>query len=286
MSETNGKLQPHNPAPQAKEERVRLDKPGLWTIRVTPEIAYEWLTKNYHQNRPIKPSHVAYLADEMRAGRWLSDHPDAILFDEDGEMIEGQHRITAVVESECTVMMRVETGVQKSLYPYLDSGLVRSLADRVRFDDNHKRNRIIIQLLNFFHARKNGAETHTGKRTHRLDPETAHEIYKKHKAAIHLASKVHRNIRGIGRIPILGAICEFFERDAGKAGQFCETFFSANGEGTCAQARLLRDSVLRKFQPGKMVVGGDDTSLYHLAVSAMKAFQENRHPTRIVSAEW
>lgn len=284
----NGKLHPHKPAPQAKEERVQLNKPGLWTIRVTPEIAYEWLTKNYKGNRRLRPYHVQYLAEEMRNGRWQADHPDAVLFDEDGEMIEGQHRINAVVEAEIPVLMRVETGVKKSIYPYLDSGLVRTLEDRVRFSDNTQKNKVVVMLLNFFFARKGGGDEvgMMGRRKRRLDPETAFELYKRHKKALHWAADVHRIMRGVGRMPILGAMCEFYEREPEKAQEFAATLYSENGEGPVAQARLLRDTVLRKFTPGKMVVGGDDSTLYHLAVSAMKAYAENRQQARIHPAEW
>lgn len=294
---TNGQYKPHNPAPAAAEEKIHLDKPGLWTIKVTPEIAYEWLTKNYKQNRRIRPIHVAYLADEIRNGRWQEDHPEAILFADDGEMMEGQHRLTAVVEADIPVKMRVETGVRKSIYPYLDSGLVRSLEDRVRFTENSNQNRVIVMLLNFYYARSIGDGSvsmkgrHSGSRqsrggTKRLSPELAYEIYKKHKKALHWAAQAHKVIRGVGRITVLGACAEYYEKKPEKANEFAATLYSQDGNGPVLQARVLRDAILRKMEPGKTMVGGTDNYLYGMTVSALKAYDENRHPSRIVPSEW
>lgn len=282
MSNANGKLAPHKPAPAVSEERIQLNKPGLWTVRVTPDIAFEWLTKNYKENRRVRPAQVKYLADEMRSGRWQDDHPEAILFDEDGEMIEGQHRCHAVVESEKTVRMRVETGVRKSLYPYLDSGLVRTLEDRIHLDGSGAKNKVMVMLITWLHRHAIGKKSDT----RRVSPEVAYELFKKHKESITWAANAHRAIRGVGRMSVLAACMEFYEIDKDKAALFAKTLYSVDGQGDVGQARTLRDAILRKFAPGKIVVGGDNKTLYHMAVSAMKAYMENRHPSRIIAAEW
>lgn len=74
-------------------------------VNVTPDLAAKWLEGNV-LNRPLKQAHVDRLAREMKAGRWLLTH-QGIAFDVSGCLIDGQHRLWAVVESGVTVPLRV-----------------------------------------------------------------------------------------------------------------------------------------------------------------------------------
>lgn len=49
-------------------------------------------------NRRLRPSTVSHYADQMRRGEWKETH-QPIAFDDDGNLIDGQHRLAAVVES-------------------------------------------------------------------------------------------------------------------------------------------------------------------------------------------
>lgn len=73
---------------------------------VTPKLASDWLTKNNPNNRSISRAHVARLAADMKTGRWNLTH-QGIAFDTDGVLVDGQHRLTAVVESEAAVEMAI-----------------------------------------------------------------------------------------------------------------------------------------------------------------------------------
>lgn len=78
---------------------------------VTPVMAETWLNERNNKNRRISPVHVNRLANEMVAGRWAMNG-ETIVFDQDLTLVDGQHRLTAIVRSGVTVEMLVVTGVE------------------------------------------------------------------------------------------------------------------------------------------------------------------------------
>lgn len=74
-------------------------------MSVTPELARQWLEKN-DRNRPLHPPTVRRYADDMRAGRWKLTH-QGIAFSPRGILIDGQHRLSAIIECGLTISMMV-----------------------------------------------------------------------------------------------------------------------------------------------------------------------------------
>ena len=81
-------------------------------IMVTPEKARDWLGRK-GKNRTISQRHVRSLADEMVLGRWeLNGVP--IIFDSMGNLVDGQHRLEAVVLSKESILMLIVSGVESA----------------------------------------------------------------------------------------------------------------------------------------------------------------------------
>jgi len=108
---------------------------------VTPELARAWLSSNT-DNRPIKATQVNRLAEDMRLGRWTLT-PDAISFDINGTITNGQHRLAAIVQSGVTVTVMVARGLPLESFQSTDQGCSRSVADALR-EDKH-----LVALANF-----------------------------------------------------------------------------------------------------------------------------------------
>ena len=69
---------------------------------ITPAQANEYISNNYHYNRKVADRKVKELATEMRMGRfYLGD--SAICFNKDDALINGQHRLNAVIKSNCYI---------------------------------------------------------------------------------------------------------------------------------------------------------------------------------------
>lgn len=88
---------------------------------ITPEIASQMLLKNNH-NRKINEKRVSILANDIKNGQW-TESPTPISFNKSQELIDGQHRLLAVVRSGCTVKMYVAYDVPDDTV--FDKGLER-----------------------------------------------------------------------------------------------------------------------------------------------------------------
>jgi len=75
-------------------------------LDMSPPIAEVCLTQYNSHNRKLVDTHAELLAGEMRAGRWRLTH-QGIAFSVNRVLLDGQHRLWAVVLSETTVPMRV-----------------------------------------------------------------------------------------------------------------------------------------------------------------------------------
>ena len=79
-------------------------------------------------NRPLSKSTVQGFAEAMRRGDWLVTH-QGIAFDSNGVLVDGQHRLAAVVEADLPVEMTVFTEVEPDTFDVLDTGKRRNAAD-------------------------------------------------------------------------------------------------------------------------------------------------------------
>lgn len=97
------------------------------TETITPALAEQWLEKN-KQNRPLRDHHVTSLAKEMREGRWMLNG-EAIVFDDNGDLLDGQHRLWAAFDHGQTFQSVVVRGVDPASFGTIDSGMKRSAGD-------------------------------------------------------------------------------------------------------------------------------------------------------------
>lgn len=102
--------------------------PVTQVVEITPELAEEWLGKNV-QNRNIRQrTRVAVYARKMLAGVWDVTN-QGIGFDTNGTLVDGQHRLLAVIEAGIPVRMNVTTGLKPSARSHIDTGAARSAGD-------------------------------------------------------------------------------------------------------------------------------------------------------------
>lgn len=94
---------------------------------ITPAKAAEMLAANT-TNRPLSRAVVRNYADAMARGDWMVTH-QGIAFDANGVLVDGQHRLAAVVEADIPVEMTVFTDVDEGTFDVLDTGKRRNAAD-------------------------------------------------------------------------------------------------------------------------------------------------------------
>lgn len=106
-----------------------LQKPTASVVMVTPEMAERWLGRN-KVNRHVRDRKVSQYARDMAAGEWKLTG-EAIKFDQSGRLVDGQHRCTAIVESNATVPMFVIRGLNEDAQTVMDTGSARTASDNL-----------------------------------------------------------------------------------------------------------------------------------------------------------
>lgn len=107
-------------------------EPSFSVVAVTPEVAERWLGKNT-TNRNIRPSAVRSYSRDMSSGNWHLNG-ETVKFAPDGTLLDGQHRLHAVIASGATVQMLVARGVRPEAMRTVDMGLRRRYADHLKIN--------------------------------------------------------------------------------------------------------------------------------------------------------
>lgn len=114
------------------------------TETITPAKAVEYL-KTSNGNRPIsKPSVLSY-ADTMKKGGWLQNGV-CIIFDTDGHLIDGHHRLLAVIEAGIPVLFDVCRGASQESFSTYDCGHSRNLSQLIAMQ-GHKHYRLVASIV-------------------------------------------------------------------------------------------------------------------------------------------
>jgi len=93
--------------------------PWAEVVMMTPERARLLLKKN-HSNREIRPYHVTRIKRMIYGGRWRFNG-QTIKLDWDGNLLDGQHRLQAIVECEIAVPLIVVSGIDKEAFATIDT---------------------------------------------------------------------------------------------------------------------------------------------------------------------
>ena len=99
------------------------------TKKVTPKKAAEYLKSNW-KNRTLRPAHISNIACDIKEGRWELNG-EALKFDIDGNMIDGQHRCLAILEADTAVETLIVTGLPRKVQRSLGGAIGRNFADEL-----------------------------------------------------------------------------------------------------------------------------------------------------------
>lgn len=106
------------------------DSPTVEIVDVTPELAETWLSRN-PKNRNLRGQVIASYARDMAAGSWVLNG-ETVKISSAGHLLDGQHRLSAVVEASVTVPMIVVRDISPDVMPTVDTGAKRTYADALR----------------------------------------------------------------------------------------------------------------------------------------------------------
>jgi hypothetical protein len=133
--------------------------PTVEIVDVTPSMAEAWLSKNPN-NRNLRHPVVNSYARDMLAGNWMLNG-ETLKFDQSGKLIDGQHRLTAIVVADVTVSMVVMRGVDAGVMDTVDVGAKRTYADALKLQGEENTTTLAAVVRRAVMWQR-GARTNTG----------------------------------------------------------------------------------------------------------------------------
>jgi hypothetical protein len=121
-------------------------------LDITPEMAMAMLQGNT-SNRKADKKRIAQYAAEMKAGRWKFT-TQTIGIGSNGRVVDGQHRLYAIVESEATLPFLVVFEADETTFDVIDTGKVRTGNDIWAIDGKTAPNIAAIARLTYLYTNR------------------------------------------------------------------------------------------------------------------------------------
>lgn len=118
---------------QTTRTAVKASSPEPYTeyVVITPRMAEDWLSRSVVQ-RTIRPGKVAAMAMDIRNGSWTFNN-DAVCVDKERNLLNGQHRMLAIIESGTPTKFLVQFNTPPESMKNIDTGTARTLSDYLKF---------------------------------------------------------------------------------------------------------------------------------------------------------
>lgn len=197
-------------------------------LMVTPSIAYEYLQQNT-ANRRISPKTVAKYGDTMKRGEWVLNG-DAIVFDKDGQLVDGQHRLKACLKEHTSFETIVVKGVGTSAFKTKDLHKKRSVGDSlgIAYGQSMKSCTVVGSAISYLHRHRGGNIYRTGL-TAQPTPTQAIELLEDNPELMRCIERANKGRTEEGLPKALGGALFLIFSEISK--DSAELFFSQLNEG-------------------------------------------------------
>lgn len=204
-------------------------------VTITPEMASEILSKNTG-NRNIRQQYVESIAALMKNHKWKLS-PQGITIGESGNLLDGQHRLSAVVLANTPIDFIVFTDVNDSVMDVLDSGAKRTIGDQFTRHGicNGHNIAAIVSIISFICCRDHSKQSTV----------QSLEVYNIFKKSIDFVYKTTQSSgRTFVKSPVLGALAFCYNSMPEELNSFILSFSSGENLTSDSQPFVLRKYLL------------------------------------------
>jgi hypothetical protein len=243
-------------------------------IELTPTEAQRILNGNT-RNRSLRQDYVRQLAAAMERGEWMING-EPVQLAEDGTLLNGQHRLNAVVESGVTVPILLVRGLPTAAQKTMDVGTRRTLSDVLALHDQIDTTNLGA-MLGLLHRYRNGARLEYASRTAPTITEALELLRREPKVpeALLAARKVCRVTHM--RVSVAALMLYLFEEvDPGEGQCFFDALGNPDDEEPGSAVIAMRSLLERAHAERNFGV-----STYVLSGMTIKAFNAWREGRRI-----
>jgi len=177
----------------------------LDTIILSPERAAELLEHNSY-NRPLSQPHVERIARQIRDGKWKFNG-DTIKISTNGDVLDGQHRLWAVLEAKKAIETVIVYGIERDAFATIDTiRKHRSMGDTVALNGQIRYRTIIAAALMWLiRWQKDTIETYRAPQN-RIENSMIEEAYAVHGEGLLRAAERTRLLRQLANHGLLAFV--------------------------------------------------------------------------------
>ena len=250
-------------------------------------------------NRNLKPRNVKFLGRAISEGSWKR-HAGNIKFDVTGTLIDGQHRLNAIAQTDKDIEVILEKGCDAGTTQAIDQGDNRTLTHAVQFGGKLGKItpsqvgwmtlRAVGILRSLFTVDGNAVPEGTlSERSKGYSAKLVVDTFNDHKAALMYLYGNRSNKKGYARPAVLSPIVSFMTRNPEKGKEFYNDFIGASLKKSKSNAaRMLAkhlDTVNEKKENGEALSlgiyssrGFDELVYWHKqVVRAIEAFENGKN---------
>lgn len=233
---------------------------------ITPMIARQMLEHNA-VNRPISNETVRHYAMQMAKEQWALNG-EAIVISDRGNLMNGQHRLKAVIIADEAVTFLVVRGVKEDTFSSFDGGRNRSLSDvmsiaqiknAIRLSSIlQKRQALLLGQRIIGGAEKGGRGSFKSKKLSRQDYLTIYNANPELFSAIANKARGYYKCLRLFTLAEVGAVMCFLHIDKGHPLEEVYGFFDSlyeDGQSPCKSVGLLRTLILRDMTATRSMTG-------------------------------
>jgi len=207
-------------------------------VSVTPNIARAWLARNT-SNRKIQPDRVRLYAEAIRNGTW-EVHGQGLTFSKEGVLLDGQHRLNAIIDAGMPARLSVFLGARQSAVDGIDAGQERSNGQRMMMAFPDMRNPQAVASI----ARTILVGTRISGHIGKVGFQDILDTYGRFRAGIDYAKDHLSSKPAFKRSPVLAAAAIAYTREPYKIEHLFERASSPEGHVKGDIALTLRQYVL------------------------------------------
>jgi hypothetical protein len=224
-------------------------------MTITPAMAEEWLKYSLDhsdvvRNRPVSDSVVESYVKEIQRGVWVLNG-ETIKLTEDGIVLDGQHRLWAIVYADKPITTWVVKGVDAKAFATIDRGRTRTVGNILSISGENDTNVLAAALNHLFRYRNRSIERSVTRNSQTA--QEALDLLEKEQDLKDSLSPVRSWFARTGVMSLSSAVfCHYvFSQKAPRvADEFMEKLGTGIDLGRGDPVRILREKLLlRKTSP-------------------------------------
>lgn len=235
---------------------------------VTPDDARAMLAGNT-DNRTLREGWVDQLAGLIKAGKWAITH-QGIAIAKGGRLLDGQHRLHAIVRAGIPVEIMVATGLDDDSYRWIDGGKTRTTPDRIHLVDDSHVNRLCCSLVNNYLRYAKGANTPS---VDDIETQFLHMV----DSFVYVGSSFARPIKLLTLMPVGAAFVCYHHHFQANAVEAVESFITGKMLDEGDPILALREALLAQRVRGQ-------SEQYWKSIGCLFAHREGRRIRSVIPA--